>query len=56
MSTILINRAISGYRITLRSCITDLSREGRMLSMDGVPLEAWFIPADSDRLLIVNIL
>lgn len=23
-------------------------------SMDGVPLEAWFIPADSDRLLIVN--
>ncbi|HTV80587.1 MAG TPA: alpha/beta hydrolase [Steroidobacteraceae bacterium] len=23
-------------------------------SMDGVPLEAWFIPADSDRLLIIN--
>lgn len=23
-------------------------------SMDGVPLEAWFIPADSDKLLIVN--
>ena len=23
-------------------------------SLDGVPLEAWFIPADSDRLLIVN--
>ena len=23
-------------------------------SMDGTPLEAWFIPADSDRLLIVN--
>lgn len=23
-------------------------------SADGVPLEAWFIPADSDRLLIVN--
>ena len=23
-------------------------------SMDGVPLEAWFIPAESDRLLIVN--
>jgi len=22
--------------------------------MDGVPLEAWFIPADSDRLLIIN--
>lgn len=23
-------------------------------SLDGVPLEAWFIPADSDRLLIIN--
>ena len=23
-------------------------------SMDGVPLEAWFIPADSDKLLIIN--
>src|SRR5262245_39624947 len=23
-------------------------------AMDGVPLEAWFIPADSDRLLIIN--
>lgn len=23
-------------------------------SADGVPLDAWFIPADSDRLLIVN--
>jgi pimeloyl-ACP methyl ester carboxylesterase len=23
-------------------------------SMDGVPLEAWFIPANSDRLLIIN--
>lgn len=23
-------------------------------SMDGVPLEAWYIPADSDKLLIVN--
>ncbi|WP_216611790.1 alpha/beta hydrolase family protein [Myxococcus xanthus] len=23
-------------------------------SLDGVPLEAWFIPADSERLLIVN--
>jgi hypothetical protein len=23
-------------------------------SLDGVPLEAWFIPADSDKLLIVN--
>src|SRR5947209_17706040 len=23
-------------------------------SMDGVPLEAWFIPAASDRLLIIN--
>jgi pimeloyl-ACP methyl ester carboxylesterase len=23
-------------------------------SLDGVPLEAWFIPAESDRLLIVN--
>lgn len=23
-------------------------------SMDGVPLEGWFIPADSDRLLIIN--
>src|ERR1700757_5287465 len=23
-------------------------------SLDGVSLEAWFIPADSDRLLIVN--
>ncbi|WP_414610523.1 alpha/beta hydrolase [Stenotrophomonas pavanii] len=23
-------------------------------SMDGVPLEAWYIPADSDRLLIIN--
>lgn len=22
--------------------------------MDGVPLEAWFIPADSDRLLVIN--
>lgn len=23
-------------------------------SLDGVPLEAWFTPADSDELLIVN--
>ena len=23
-------------------------------SLDGIPLEAWFIPADSDKLLIVN--
>jgi hypothetical protein len=23
-------------------------------SLDGIPLEAWFIPADSNRLLIVN--
>jgi hypothetical protein len=23
-------------------------------SMDGVPLEGWFIPADSDRLIIHN--
>ena len=23
-------------------------------SLDGMPLEAWFIPADSDKLLIVN--
>lgn len=23
-------------------------------SMDGVPLDAWFIPADSDKLLIIN--
>jgi pimeloyl-ACP methyl ester carboxylesterase len=23
-------------------------------SLDGVPLEAWFIPADSDKLLIIN--
>ena len=23
-------------------------------SMDGVPLEAWYIPADSDKLLIIN--
>jgi uncharacterized protein len=23
-------------------------------ALDGVPLEAWYIPADSDRLLIVN--
>jgi hypothetical protein len=23
-------------------------------SLDGVPLEAWFIPADSNKLLIVN--
>ena len=23
-------------------------------SLDGVPLEAWFIPANSDRLLIIN--
>lgn len=23
-------------------------------STDGVPLEAWFIPADSDKLLIIN--
>lgn len=23
-------------------------------AMDGVPLEAWFIPADSDRLLVIN--
>src|SRR5262245_38531501 len=23
-------------------------------SLDGIPLEAWFIPADSEKLLIVN--
>jgi hypothetical protein len=23
-------------------------------SLDGIPLEAWFIPADSDKLLIVD--
>jgi hypothetical protein len=23
-------------------------------SLDGVPLEAWFIPADSSKLLIIN--
>lgn len=23
-------------------------------SMDGIPLEAWFLPADSDKLVIAN--
>jgi hypothetical protein len=31
-----------------------ITKDAFFPSLDGIPLEAWFIPARSDKLLIVN--